>query len=31
MIVMLSGVNPARSAPLATGVDSFAYAALVIR
>ncbi len=31
MIVMLSGVKPARSAALATGVETFAYAARVIR
>ena len=31
MMVMLSGVKPARSAALATGRDSFSYAARVIR
>jgi hypothetical protein len=30
MIVMLSGVRPARSAAFATGVESFSYAARVI-
>jgi len=31
MIVTMSGVNPARRATLATGVESFTYAARVIR